>query len=388
MTRRAARAPVRKLRKNMNLVMYASSETDSNMYYATRFIAPDPFLFVQIGEKKMLAVGDLEYGRAKEQAQVDEVLRLAPLEEKLKKSGINNIRAADIIADILREHGTSETEVPDTFPVLIADELRERGIKVIPKKDRVVFPQRQIKTKEEIEAIRDCVKVAEECCKACAEILRWSEEKLGLLYYKGEPLTSEYLRKIIDQVAMSRECITVHTIVASGNHGSDPHNGGTGPIKAGETLILDIFPRSTKTLYWGDFTRTLLKGKANPEVKKLYDDVARAQDFAFSMIKGGSSGKKIHEAVVQFFKDEGYYTGPKDGKIVGFFHGVGHGLGLDIHEPPSISQRGSELKTGTLVTVEPGLYYFGLGSVRLEDVVLVKEDGCENLTTFPRFLEI
>ena len=372
----------------MNLVMYAASEKDANMYYGSKFLAPDPYLYVQIGNKKMIAVGDLEYGRAKEQAKVDEVLRLGPIEEGLKKKGVTTIKVADIIKDILEQHSVSEVQVPDVFPVLIADELRERGIKVAPKKDRDVFLERQIKTEDELEAIKHCVKVAEETCNACVEIIKRSDEKLGLLYYKGEPLTSEYLKKIIDQVAMSSDCLTVHTIIASGNHGTDPHNQGTGPIRAGETIVMDIFPRSTKTLYWGDFTRTVVKGRASAEVKKMYDDVAKAQDICFGMIKNGSSGKAVHQEVADYFKEQGYYTGPKDGRIVGFFHGVGHGLGLDIHEPPSISSRGTELKTGTVVTVEPGLYYYGIGAIRLEDVAYVRENDCINLTTFPRVLEV
>ena len=151
---------------------------------------------------------------------------------------------------------------------------------------------------------------------------------------------------------------------------------------------MDIFPRSEKTLYYADFTRTVVRGKASPQLQKIYAAVKEGQDIAFKMIRHGMAGKKIHEAIQARLTQRGFKTGLKDGRMQGFFHSTGHGLGLDIHEPPRISVGEEVLKAGQVVTVEPGLYYKGVGGVRLEDVVVVTKTGCKNLTKFPRQLEI
>jgi len=151
---------------------------------------------------------------------------------------------------------------------------------------------------------------------------------------------------------------------------------------------MDIFPRSETTLYYADFTRTVVRGKASPELKKIYAAVKQGQDLAFQMIRHGIGSKKVHAAIQTRFTQLGFNTGVKDGRMQGFFHSTGHGLGLDIHEPPRVSVGEDILKAGQVVTVEPGLYYKGIGGVRLEDVVVVTKKGCVNLTRFPRKLEI
>jgi len=151
---------------------------------------------------------------------------------------------------------------------------------------------------------------------------------------------------------------------------------------------MDIFPRNEKTLYYADFTRTVVRGKASPQLKKMYAAVRAGQDIAFRMIRHGMAAKKVHEAVQAEFTRQGFKTGLKNGRMQGFFHSTGHGLGLDVHEPPRIGPGDDILKAGEIVTVEPGLYYKGTGGVRLEDVVLVTKTGCKNLTSFPKQLEI
>jgi Xaa-Pro aminopeptidase len=209
------------------------------------------------------------------------------------------------------------------------------------------------------------------------------------LTYHGAPLTSEKLRAIIDIAIIQAGGLASHTIVAGGRQGCDPHEQGHGALRAQEPIILDVFPRSQKTGYFGDITRTVVKGRASEAIRRLYDTVARGQEMAFDKIVCKARGSDIHRAVQSFFESEGYKTGKKNGRMQGFFHGTGHGLGLEIHEAPRISLTSEDvLKTGHVVTVEPGLYYPAMGGVRLEDVVTVGPNGARNLTKFEKVLEV
>jgi Xaa-Pro aminopeptidase len=218
--------------------------------------------------------------------------------------------------------------------------------------------------------------------------IRDAEIREGVLYRDGSPLTAEAVKRIVAFELMERECIAQHTIVACGDQGCDPHNRGTGPLKADRTIILDIFPRSSESGYFGDLTRTVVRGRAPEAVRKLYGAVAGAQEVVFGRLRAGASGVEIHQAVTDHFEALGYRTGEIDGRMQGFFHGTGHGVGLEIHEPPRISKRGDVMRPGHVVTVEPGLYYPGVGAVRIEDLVVVTEDGYRNLTDCPKILEV
>jgi Xaa-Pro aminopeptidase len=232
------------------------------------------------------------------------------------------------------------------------------------------------------------LRATERSASAAIQTLRQSVIRKNRLYFRGKVLTSEHLRKIIHQTLLEEGCAGEHTIVSCGHHSIDPHDQGAGPLKAHKTIIMDIFPRNTTTLYYADFTRTVVRGKASPELKKLYATVKEGQQIAFKMIRHGVAAKKIHEAIQVRFSQLGFNTGLKNGRMQGFFHSTGHGLGLEIHEPPRIGAGDDILKAGQVVTVEPGLYYKGVGGIRLEDVVLVTKTGCVNLTKFPRKLEI
>jgi len=207
--------------------------------------------------------------------------------------------------------------------------------------------------------------------------------------YHGAPLTSEKLRSIIDCAILQAGGLAAHTIVAGGKQGCDPHEAGHGQLFANELIIVDIFPRSQKTGYFGDITRTAVRGRASEAQRKLYDTVLRGQMLGFKKIRDGAATAEIHQAILSLFEQEGYKTGRSHGRMQGFFHGTGHGLGLEIHEAPRIgsSSRGV-LKAGHVVTVEPGLYYPELGGVRIEDVALVTQRAPRNLTQFEKVLEL
>jgi Xaa-Pro aminopeptidase len=209
------------------------------------------------------------------------------------------------------------------------------------------------------------------------------------LSYHGAPLTSEKLRAIIDIAIIQAGGLASHTIVAGGRQACDPHEQGHGTLRAQEPIILDVFPRSQKTGYFGDITRTVVKGRASEAIRRLYDTVVHGQEMAFGKVSCEARASDIHKAVQTFFESQGYKTGKKNGRMQGFFHGTGHGLGMEIHEAPRISLTSNDLlKTGHVVTVEPGLYYPQMGGVRLEDVVSVTPQGPRNLTKFEKALEV
>ena len=209
------------------------------------------------------------------------------------------------------------------------------------------------------------------------------------LLYHNVPLTSEKLRAVIDCAILQACGLAANTIVAGGRQACDPHERGFGPLRAHEPIIIDIFPRSQKTGYFGDITRTVVRGRASEAASKLYDTVYQGQKIAFRKIRANAPTGDAHRAVQDFFEQQGYQTRRRHGRMEGFFHGTGHGLGLEIHESPRVGATSTGiLKPGHVVTVEPGLYYPEIGGVRLEDVSLVTNNGARNLTRFEKVLEI
>jgi Xaa-Pro aminopeptidase len=219
-------------------------------------------------------------------------------------------------------------------------------------------------------------------------MLRRAVIKDGQLWADGAVLTSEGIKQVINVELMKRDCVAQHTIVAGGEQACDPHNEGSGPLPADRSIIFDVFPRSATSRYFADMSRTVIRGAVRPELKRLYQAVKDAQDEAIDKIKDGADGMKIHQGICARFEKVGYRTGLVNGRMQGYFHGTGHGVGLDIHEAPRISRTGSLLQEGHVVTVEPGLYYPGLGAIRIEDMVLVTKDGCRNLTNFSKSFEL
>jgi Xaa-Pro aminopeptidase len=223
---------------------------------------------------------------------------------------------------------------------------------------------------------------------AALEMIRAASIQADVLVAGAEPLTSEAVRRHIHHVLLDCDCSAEHTIVAGGEQAIDPHQEGHGPLPAHRPIILDIFPRHAPSGYFGDITRTVVRGQVSKEVQRLYDTVAAAQQGALDGLRDGADGADVHVGVIDHFADAGYESGERDGRMQGFFHGTGHGVGLEIHEAPSLSRRSCALQSGHAVTVEPGLYYAGVGGVRIEDLVVVDADGYLNLTRFPKALSL
>jgi Xaa-Pro aminopeptidase len=210
----------------------------------------------------------------------------------------------------------------------------------------------------------------------------------GILKSGGQVLTAEAVKAIIERTLLARGCTARETIVAVGPQGARPHDTGSGPLRAGVPLVLDIFPRDQATGYWGDITRTLVRGRAPDRIRRLHRDVLAAQQIALAMVRPGTEVRTIQRAVEDFFRRAGHETRlAPPGRECGFIHSVGHGVGLDIHEAPGVRRAPGRLQTGHVVTIEPGLYYPGVGGVRIEDTVVVTRTGHKILASFPKKLE-
>jgi len=374
------------MKAQVNLII-ASSETDSNLYYATRFLAPDPFIFLQIGDEKIMIMSDLEIDRAKVQAKVDTVLSHSIYEAEAKKKGVLDPKTIDVLNEFLHERGIKDLMVPADFAIRHALLLQERGYAIVVKSDPF-FEERLKKNEKEIGYIAETLHHAENAIDKAIGFIRDTVIKNGYLYSGGRPVTSEDIKRLIAVYLLETGFIAQHTIVSCGEDTVSPHTEGAGPLKADMPVIIDLFPRSMTNRYYADITRTVVKGRASHEVKEMYEAVLSAQGVAISLIRDGTNGKEVHEAILKHFKSLGYESGEIKGRMQGFFHGTGHGVGLDVHEPPRISKREDILQAGNVVTVEPGLYYSGIGGVRLEDMVIVQENGVKNLTRYPKTLEV
>jgi Xaa-Pro aminopeptidase len=372
-----------------NLLMVAASEHDANMLYATGMFVPDPFIYLRLKGRGYMVMSDLEIDRARKQAPECRILSLSRFQKRLREDGIERPGFADIISLFLRDRRLRRVTVPEDFAFGLAKELQRRRIRVAPRRG-AFFPEREQKSAKEIAQLTAALRIAETGMSAGIQVLRASSPgKDQRLRYAGSVLTSERLRASVDTAVTQAGGLASHTIVAGGQQACDPHEMGHGPLRANEPIILDIFPRSQRTGYFGDLTRTVVRGRASDAVRKLYATVLAGQKLAFKTMKPGVPTAKVHQAVFDFFVSEGYKTGQMGGRMQGFFHGTGHGLGLEIHELPRMgSNSAGQLKPGQVVTVEPGLYYPGLGGVRLEDVAVITRTGTRNLTRIEKVLEI
>jgi Xaa-Pro aminopeptidase len=383
--------------EGQNLLVIGAPEHDADAYHLSGFLAPDTVICLRVAGKRYLAVSSLEYGRAAKSATVDKLLSheelgIIGLARELK-SGARAYAVA--VASLLDELGASNSPVvvPVEFGVVYADELRARGITITP--DGKLFDSlRRVKTEEEISNIEKTQDAVEAACARAADILEESEVREDkVLDWRGETLTSELLRAEIDVALLRRGCAANGTIVAGGPQAADPHERGHGPLKAGESIIVDIFPVDLSTRYHSDMTRTFVKGEPNEGLQEMYDAVLESQETALSMIRAGVNGRDIHRKVADVLHEAGYKTNVHDqeeGKPLteGFFHGTGHGVGLEVHEAPRVSLADEELIPGDVISVEPGVYDPNVGGVRIEDLVVVTEEGCRNLTTFPKEFRI
>lgn len=353
-----------------------------DLLWRAGFQACDPFFFSDIeGKEAMLFTSPLEYERAKKTAKNCRVELDSTLYSK-----VNPPSLLGGLCKFLEEENVARVIVPSSMPAFVFKELVGCGFLV--RCEEQIY-NRQIKSPYELENITEVQRKNEEVLRIAYETIKNSSiDREGLLRNKdGSVLTAEILRDVLAMEFMKRKCLAHDTIIACGDQAVDPHALGSGPLRAHTPIVIDIYPRSSENWYFADMSRTFFKGEPSSEVVRMYETVLQAQNLAISSIVAEIDGFDIGKMVGEFFKKNSYYTGFKDNIMQGFFHGVGHGVGLNIHEPPYIHNAHYILSEGSIVTVEPGLYYIGTGGVRIEDMVLVEKHGVKNLTSFPKGID-
>lgn len=372
------------VRNSPSPLLFADSERSADALYFGKVSIPDPFVSFGYRGRKYALVSALEFGRVKKTSDFDVVL---PLERYLERgrelSPGRRPGPAEAILAVAKEFKQTRFVVPDDFPAGIYDKLTRKGLKLTIA-DGMIFPAREIKTAAEAAAIREGNRCSALGFAAVERILRASKIRGRSLIYKGHPVTSEKLKFAVEAACLEAGAISSGTIIAGGDQACDPHERGSGPIRPHELVIVDIFPRVSATGYHGDMTRTFLKGRASDAQHALVEAVRAAQWSALKAIRAEANGRDVHGRCLAVFAERGYETKATPRGSVGFFHGTGHGLGLAIHELPRMSGAIDYiLKRDSVVTVEPGLYYPGLGGCRIEDVVQVKDTGYKLLSSYP-----
>jgi Xaa-Pro aminopeptidase len=359
-------------------VLIGSSE-NADMRYLTRFITTDPVVYIRKrGEPGVIIVSQMEYDRAVREAAVPAMTRAEAGLLRIMEEEKDRWRA---LGRMITEYVKGPVLVPPTFPYALGTAIS--GYSSVHLDTGTVEAIRAVKTREEITHIRRVQKATETAMEHAVDLIRRSKPKGGLLFLGKNPLTSEGVRSAMHEILRSRGCIARETIVSCGEDTATPHNRGSGPLRECEPIVIDIFPQDEEKGYYSDMTRTVSRGEPAIEIREMYTAVRDAQDLAAASIKAGVAGSAVYQAVVDMFKDRGYTTG-----LQGFTHNLGHGVGLEVHELPTLGPGGDALIAGNVVTNEPGLYYPGTGGVRIENVGVVTRSGFRCLTRFPRELVV
>jgi Xaa-Pro aminopeptidase len=379
------------------LLLFADGYRFPDVYHVTKFLAPDPIIVLEDVEELVIVASSLEEGRIRKESRATTVVNMNEYgAQDLAAQGISGMEfSATIIKRFLDERGLRRVAVPPYFPLAEADLLRQMGVELVIAKD--LRERRRAKRPDEIEAIEASQRATEEAWREGVEAIRRTKVgKDSVLQLDGAVFTAERLRAIVETALLERGCGSEGAICAPGAQAADPHNIGTGPLHAGEPIVMDIFPQHKATRYWADMTRTVAKGEPSPAVRKMYEVVLRAQDAGIKALRAGVTGREVHEIVEDIIWQAGYDTlrpGQKrdlaDPTPRGFIHATGHGVGLEIHEAPAIGRSGTTpLVAGDVVTIEPGIYEPDVGGVRLEDMLVITADGARDLTNAPRELVV
>jgi Xaa-Pro aminopeptidase len=352
----------------------------------------DPFLYAEIGDRRVAVVWSIEGDRI---AVVEPSVEIIPAEtisvDDLIRDGVDyyeigpahTVRAVEAL-------GITRARVPGAFPLQVADALRAAGVELVTDQ-RFFDLRRRRKTERELDGIRRATRAAEAGMRAIASLLVRSEPGDVGRVVDGEPLTSELLRGAADAAFAALRCRGDDAIVAHGAQAADGHHVGAGRVANDDVLVCDLFPLDLESMCFSDMTRTFSVGEPDPQLVAWYEDTREALEHVRERVTAGADGAELYRETCRFYESLGYPTGlsKPEGTVLreGFNHGLGHGVGLDVHEAPALSKSGHELAAGDVITLEPGLYRHGFGGVRLEDLVLVTEDGCETLTEFPYELD-
>jgi len=374
-----------------DVLIYAETFRSPELRHEVPLGIPDPFLYLERDGVKHIAIGSMEVPRLAALG----LFELHPSEEygvdDLIASGLSYTEVRRQIAvRAVEALGVTTAVVPETFPLWLADRLRGNGVELVV--DATFFDdRRRVKTDAELAGIRRAQRAAAAGMDAARELMRSATQVGDDLMLDGEPLTVERVKSAMAVAFAASGATADEFIVAPGPQGAVGHDMGSGPIRAGVPIVIDIWPRDNETFCFCDMTRTFVVGDVPDDVREWHRLCEEALDRAISEIKDGADGRAIFDGSCEIFEAAGEPTqrtkAPGEPLADGFFHGLGHGVGLEVHEPPGLGLAAElPLRAGDVVTVEPGLYRRGYGGVRLEDLILVTTNGAENLTNYSRNL--
>jgi Xaa-Pro aminopeptidase len=374
-------------------LIVGDTERVPEMRHEVPLMIPDPFFYAEKDGRRIVAIASMEASRVE---GLGTGLEVHPLEEfgvdeLLRRHTDLYAAQNELAARIARGLGIERAVVPRRFPLAVADELRKIGVELMV--DQKHFDdRRRAKSEHELEGIRRALHAAETAMADALELLRRAEPRNGLLELEGEPLTCERLKEDVQAAFLRNHAFGDEPIVSHGAQTAVGHDTGSGAIAADDVVLLDLFPKDFESACFADMTRTFAVGTVPGEIQTYNELCKEALERAVALVRPGLPGSDLFRAVCELFAEHGYPTQltKKEGEVLedGFHHSLGHGVGLAVHEAPLLGRIGQELVAGDVLAIEPGLYRRGFGGVRIEDLVLVTEDGCEVLTDFPYELEV
>jgi Xaa-Pro aminopeptidase len=371
-----------------DVLIYADSLRSPEMRHEVPIPVPDPFLYAERDGQQHVVASSFELARINEVAPHLQVL---PFEEfgidELYAQGLSRDEIElEVILRATRRFGVEDAVVPATFPLEVADHLRANGIEVRADREQFVR-RRRVKNESELAGIRRAQRAAEAAMDAARGLLREAERQNGSLVLEGEPLTCERLKLAVEQAFTANGAFADEFIVSHGAQTAVGHDMGSGPIAPGEPVCLDLFPRDRESGCFTDMTRVFVVGEPSDEMREWHRLCLEALERSVAAVKPGVPGSDLHKISCEIFEEQGYPTlrSKQPGEVLqdGFYHSLGHGVGLEVHEEPTLGRSPGELVAGDVIAVEPGLYRNGYGGCRIEDLVLVTDSGGEVLTDYP-----
>jgi len=371
-----------------DVLIYADSLRSPEMRHEVPLAVPDPFLYAERDGSRHVVASSFELDRMK---AVAPDLELMPYEEfgldELYAQGLSRDEIElEVVLRAVRRFGIERAAVPSTFPLEIADHLRANGIEVTADREHFVR-RRRVNNEAELAGIRRAQRAAEAGMSAARDLLRAAERQNGNLVLDGKPLTCERLKVAVEQAFTANGAFADEFIVSHGAQTAVGHDMGSGPIEPGEPVCLDLFPRDRESGCFADMTRVFVVGEPSEELAEYHRLCREALEVSVAAVKPGVPGSELNRICSKVFEEHGYPTllSKAPGEVLkdGFYHSLGHGVGLEVHEDPSLGRGPGELVAGDVNAVEPGLYRHGYGGCRLEDLVLVTDDGAEVLTDYP-----
>ncbi len=357
------------------------------LFHRCRFAVGDPAAWLELPNERVFICRDIEVARARAQVEADRVVCPADVVHDGVLSGERDVATAQAVAALLREVGHNTVVADRSLALVYAQVLRDAKIDVRLDLELGIIDRRS-KTADEIELITTCQAASEAAIGFAGDIIHATAVgEDDVLLHAGQPLTSERMMAMIESLLIARGFASdAGMIVAGPPHCADCHARGSGPLRTREPIIIDVFPHDRTSRYWGDATRTFVHGQATEELEAMHAAVCEAKAAAIAAVRPGATGADVHAAAVGVIERHGYRFGPPEGEEATMPHGTGHGVGLEVHEAPLLDAKGPPLVEGDVLTIEPGLYGKRAGGVRVEDMVVVTREGCENLNRLPESL--